>query len=185
MERTDSIPPTRNDLGHRNRDRSHRSRPTVDLRSESALRWMAGVLSVLGLLTAGYLSLDSLSGAPATCSIGGCERVLNSTYSDIELGGFDVGIHWFGLLGYLALLATALTGGDGARIAGFGLSTFGFGISIVLFGIQLLAIGSFCPFCLTSGVLMALLFITNAIRMVVYFGSGDKSGNEGKGGVPA
>lgn len=171
MERADSISPARTNPQDSSRDRSQRSRPTVDLGSESVLRWLAGVLSVLGLLVAGHLSIDGLSGASATCSIGECERVLGSTYSNVDLGGIDVGLNWIGVGGYLAILAAALTSGDGARIAGFGLSTFGFGTSLVLFGIQLLMIGSFCPFCLASGALMTLLFVTNATRIYRFFGT--------------
>ncbi len=104
MERTDGILATHTDPGDHLRDRSSCSRPTVDLGSESVLRLLAGMLSVLGLLVAGYLTFESLQGAQATCSVGGCGKVLNSAYSSVRLASFEVGIHWFGVIGYLTLL---------------------------------------------------------------------------------
>lgn len=171
MERTDSTAPTRVYFGDRSRDRSRRSCPTFDLRSESTIRRLAGVLSVLGLLVASYLSLESLTGTQGTCSLGGCERVLVSTYSSVRVGPVEVSLQWFAVIGYLTILTATLSGGDRARMAAFGLSTFGFGIFLFLFGLHLVVIRAFCPFCLASGLLMAFLFTATTVRLYMFFGA--------------
>jgi uncharacterized membrane protein len=167
---------SRSELRGPQRDPSPRTLPTLDLGSESTLRWLAGLLSVLGLLVAGYLSLESLLGEPG-CSVEGCGKVLNSEFSKVELPGVKVtvGIHWFGVIGYLMILIASLLRGDKARIAAFGLSTFGFGTSVFLFILQATEIGAFCPYCLTSGALMTLLFITNSARAFRFLGAGNQS----------
>ena len=110
---------------------------------------------------------DSGGGSPVCLAGGsGCETVADSSYS--HLLGANIAV--FGVFGYVLLLAAALLRGDGARMAGFGLSLIGFGYSVFLTYVELFKVEAICEWCVASAALMTILFCLNAIRMVAYVG---------------
>jgi uncharacterized membrane protein len=137
--------------------------------SERALRAIAGILALAGIGVATYIAVVEAGGSAPQCLAGGhgCETVANSHYS--HLAGVNVAV--FGIVGYVLLLAAALTRGDVARVAGFGIALVGFGFSAYLTYLELFVIDAICPWCVASAVLMTLLLIFNALRAFDYVGS--------------
>ena len=71
----------------------------------------------------------------------------------------------------MVLLACALLRGDAFRMTGFVVSLIGLGYSLYLTYLELFTIDAICQWCVTSAVLMTLLFVTNAVRMLAYVGT--------------
>ena len=75
-------------------------------------RWsrpIIGAIAIAGAILTAYLTVTKLAGAEVTCSIdggaGSCSDVLNSPYAEV----FGLPLSLFGLLGYLAMAAFALS----------------------------------------------------------------------------
>jgi uncharacterized membrane protein len=129
---------------------------------------VATFVAAFGLGVAAYIAIEAAGGDAPACIAGssGCETVADSSYSHL----FGVNIAVFGVVGYALLLASALLRGDGARMAGFGLSLIGFGYSVFLTWLELFKIEAICQWCVASAVLMTILFGVNAMRMLGYVG---------------
>jgi uncharacterized membrane protein len=136
--------------------------------AEGKLRAIASFVAVVGIGVATYITIaDSGGGAPACLAGGGgCETVAGSSYSHIL--GINVAV--FGIVGYVLLVAAAVLRGDAARMAGFAISLGGFGFSVYLTYLELFKIEAICQWCVSSAVLMTVLFGLNAVRMVGYVG---------------
>jgi uncharacterized membrane protein len=136
--------------------------------AEGTLRKVATFVAAFGIGVATYIAIADSGGGSPVCLAGGsgCETVANSTYSHL----LGVNIAVFGIVGYALLLATSLLRGDGARMAGFGISLVGFGYSVYLTYLELFKIDAICQWCAASTVLMTALFGLSAIRMLGYVG---------------
>jgi uncharacterized membrane protein len=133
------------------------------------MRFILIGLAVVGVLVAGYLTFTSLSGSNLLCRPGGgCETVQNSIYS--KVGGIPVAV--IGLLGYLGILSVLLLENssnfleDNGPIFVFGMSLIGFLYSAYLIYVSKFMIGALCPWCVTSAVLMTLIFGLSIYRAV-------------------
>lgn len=132
---------------------------TVDRR----LRIVIGVLSLIGIGVAGYLTYVHYEGLKILClSSGGCETVQASVYS--KLAGVPVAV--LGLAGYIGILFTLAIRNDLGRIAGFGIALIGFLFSLYLTYRELFTIKAICQWCVSSAVLMTILTILTAIRVL-------------------
>jgi uncharacterized membrane protein len=138
--------------------------------TEATLRRIVAFVATLGVGVATYITIADSGGGAPTCLAGGggCETVANSSYSHIA--GINVAV--FGIVGYLAILATAFFANDLARFAGFALALGGFGFSVYLTYLEVFTIEAICQWCVASAVLMTVLFALNAGRLVGYAGSG-------------
>ncbi|MGC1851812.1 MAG: vitamin K epoxide reductase family protein [Solirubrobacterales bacterium] len=136
--------------------------------AEGTLRMIATFVAAFGIGVAIYIAVEAAGGDAPICVAGGsgCATVAKSSYSHL----LGVNIAVFGIAGYVLLLVTALLRGDTARMAGFGLALFGFGYSVFLTYLEIFKIEAICQWCVTSAVLMTILFGLNAIRMVGYVG---------------
>jgi uncharacterized membrane protein len=136
---------------------------------EATLRRVVAFVATLGLGVATYIAIADSGGGAPTCLAGGggCETVANSSYSHVA--GINVAV--FGIVGYLAILATAFFAGDRARFAGFALALGGFGFSVYLTYLEIFTIEAICQWCVASAVLMTVLFLLNATRLVGYAGT--------------
>jgi len=136
--------------------------------AEGTLQKATTFVAAFGIGVAAYIAIEAAGGGAPTCLAGssGCQTVANSTYSHL----FGVNIAVFGIVGYVLLLATSLLRGDGARMAGFGISLVGFGYSVYLTYLELFKIDAICQWCVASAVLMTILFGLSALRMVGYVG---------------
>lgn len=124
------------------------------------------ILAVVGMGVAIYLTFIEARNAPAICGpVGDCNTVQNSQYA--RFLGVPVGL--IGLLGYIAMLAAWWwqrarddTSAAYARLALFGMGLVGVLFSIYLTYLELFVIHAVCIWCLSSAVLMTLLFLLAA-----------------------
>jgi uncharacterized membrane protein len=136
---------------------------------EANLRRIIAFFAVLGIGVATYITIaDSGGGAPACLAGGGgCETVAESSYSHI--GGVNIAI--FGIFGYILLLLSAFFANDAARFGGFAVALGGFGFSVYLTYLEIFKIEAICQWCVSSAVLMTILFLLTATRLIGYAGT--------------
>ena len=137
--------------------------------SEANLRRAIALVAALGIGVATYITIaDSGGGAPACLAGGtGCETVASSSYSHIA--GVNIAI--FGIFGYIFLLASAFFANDAARFGGFAVALGGFGFSVYLTYLEIFKIEAICQWCVSSAILMTILFLLTATRLIGYAGS--------------
>lgn len=132
-------------------------------------RQLVALLALIGTFVALYLTLYKV-GVVGTlsCSIGSCETVNTSRYS-VFLG---LPVAAWGLGTYVVLLAVSLLGAREAYDESRGISW----VLVVLSGwsvlfsgwltyLELFRIHAICIWCVTSAVLMVLIFITSAVDL--------------------
>lgn len=129
--------------------------------SDRALRIAVAALALVGAGIAAYLTYAKYADATIACATGGCETVQSSEYAEVL--GLPVPV--LGLLGYLAILATAFSAGETARLAGAVLALGGLLFSGYLVVVQIVAIGAFCQWCLASDLVMLLLAAATVARL--------------------
>ncbi len=145
------------------------------------LRLFGMLFALLGLLVAIYMSWAELTGQETSCpgataedlqagpgSVAvDCGYVQSSIYA--KVAGIPVAL--LGAGGYLAILAAwALEGrlaflAEYGHLLVFGMALFGFLFSAYLTYIEFFVIYTLCTWCLTSAVLMTLVFIVATVRL--------------------
>jgi uncharacterized membrane protein len=122
------------------------------------------VLSLLGILIAGYLLYIKVANAKPYCAgLGDCELVNNGPYS--QVAGIPVAL--LGLLAYIAILGAAVVALRGmpwaarsaATLITFGLALTGTLFSAYLTYLELFVIRVICPWCVASAIVMTLIFL--------------------------
>ncbi len=141
------------------------------LPSDALLRRLQIVFSAIGLLVAIYLIYIKFYPASTLCvGTGGCEAVNTSAYSEIR--GVPIAI--FGALAYAFLLATLLFEKRAALVTEwgpmlvFGVSLIGVLYSAYLTYIEVAVLHAICPYCVTSAVMLTLIFILSIFRIRRY-----------------
>ena len=126
-------------------------------------------LSVLGLLDSIYMTIFKLTNNEKMC-IGshGCNIVNASGYSSIH--GIPVAL--VGVLGYLSILALlflerrpGMFQTNGTMIQ-FAVTLTGFLFTVWLIFVEVALIKAYCPFCITSQIVMTIIFILTVIRVI-------------------
>ena len=132
--------------------------------SERNLRIAAAILALAGIGVATYIAIAESGGGAPKCLAGGsgCETVANSQYS--HLAGINVAV--IGIVGYVALLGTAIMPGDPGRFGGFLAALVGFGFSLYLTYLELFVIDAICQWCVASAVVMTALAIVSVARLM-------------------
>jgi uncharacterized membrane protein len=141
--------------------------------TEGRLRVAIAFVATLGIGVATYIAVVEGGGSAPACFAGGggCETVAESSYSHIA--GINIAV--FGIIGYVALLASAFFVNDLARFGGFAVALGGFGFSIYLTYLELFKIEAICQWCVASAVLMTIQFCLNATRLIGYAGTDDSA----------
>jgi uncharacterized membrane protein len=129
----------------------------------SRVDWLIPLLSLVGLLVAGYLAYVETTQVEAVCGpVGDCNTVQQSDYARL-FGVLPIGV--LGIGGYILILfawvisrSAALRPAAYARLALLGLTSFGLLFSIYLTFLEPFVIGATCIWCLTSAVIMTALF---------------------------
>jgi uncharacterized membrane protein len=136
--------------------------------SERSLRIAAGVLALIGIAVATYISIAEFGGGTPVCLAGGhgCETVARSHYS--HLAGINVAV--IGIGGYVVLMICALVPGDAGRFGGFLTALVGFGFSAYLTYLELFVIDAICQWCVASAAVMALSLAVAVARAFAYTG---------------
>ena len=136
--------------------------------------YLVPILSLFGMFAAGYLLYVETNPVQAICGpVGNCNAVQSSPYSRL-FGILPVGL--VGLLGYLAVLAVWLWKrlrsdrlAEMAPMAIMGMALFGVLFSIYLTYLELFVIKAVCIWCLSSAVIITLLFVFSAPSAVEDF----------------
>lgn len=139
------------------------------------LIWSSVALGALGFLDAAYLTWIKLFGGTAVCAgIGDCETVNNSIYA--EIGGVPIAVLGAGAYVAIIIIAVMLLRGGGSSenlgLAFFGITLVGVLYSAYLTYIELAVLHAVCPFCVTSAVIMVLLW---GISLLVLWRSPDEN----------
>jgi len=128
-------------------------------------RWRTavGVLALVGLGIASYLTYARYSGGTPYCVAGGggCETVQRSDYA--KVAGIPVAV--LGLCGFAALLATAFVSGRTAAAVGVGIAVAGAAFSAWLLYAQLALIDAVCQWCVANDVVIALAAVAAVARL--------------------
>ena len=128
-------------------------------------RWFLPFLLVIGLFVAGYMSYVEITRTDAICGpVGDCNTVQQSPYARL-FGILPVGL--FGLFGYLMIAIAWLYSMHGPKeqqsistLLLWMLSIFGIFFSIYLTFLEPFVIGASCAWCLSSSIIMTLIFWT-------------------------
>jgi len=128
------------------------------------------LLSIIGIGVAGYLAYVELNQVEAVCGpVGNCNTVQQSEYATL-FGFLPIGV--LGVMGYLFIiilwLARLLDLPGYTRIlnlALFGVTLFGILFSIYLTFLEPFVIGATCIWCLSSAVIMTILFLLAAGKL--------------------
>jgi uncharacterized membrane protein len=128
------------------------------------LTWLSRLLSLTGLAIASYLLYTYLRHEAPVClaSSHGCLLVEQSRYA--RPGGIPMPL--FGVLGYLALFATAWLKGERARTAGMVLAVIAIAASICLTYLEVEVIHAICYWCVSSAICASLHVVVNSTRFV-------------------
>jgi uncharacterized membrane protein len=127
-------------------------------------------LSLIGILIAGYLAFVEVNQVEAVCGpVGDCNTVQQSSYATL-FGILPVGV--LGILGYIAIIITWLAGRlelEGwdriTRLALWIITLAGTLFSIYLTFLEPFVIGASCMWCLSSAVIMTVLFILSSNKL--------------------
>lgn len=126
-------------------------------------KWALPILSLAGLAVAAYMSYVEVTRVEAVCGpVGDCNRVQESPYAYL-FGVIPVGL--LGVAGYLAILASWALQQYGpkhfqksATLALWAMAWFGMAFSIYLTFLEPFVIGATCAWCISSAILMTLVF---------------------------
>ncbi|MFH2038383.1 MAG: vitamin K epoxide reductase family protein [Chloroflexota bacterium] len=125
--------------------------------------WLFPLLCLLGLGVAGYLAYVESAQVQAVCGpVGDCNTVQQSEYARL-FGVLPIGV--LGMTGFIAILVTTMiqrtsSGRQSAyaALAILAMTTFGVLFSIYLTFLEPFVIGATCAWCLTSAIIMTILF---------------------------
>jgi uncharacterized membrane protein len=137
--------------------------------SDRALRITMTSLGAIGLGVATYLTIVHYAGITVLCTTkhNSCEQVQTSVYSTV----FGIPVATLGLVGYFLILVTLLAPpSELSRVATLGVTLFGILFSGYLTYREVFTLKAICEWCVSSAILMALLFILSVAR---YWRGGD------------
>jgi uncharacterized membrane protein len=126
------------------------------------VRTAIALLSLAGAAIAAYLVYTRYSGAAIFCSTGGCETVQSSKYA--EVAGIPVAV--LGLIGYAAILLTALVPGPMSAAVGVAIAAAGVAFSGYLLYAQLGPIGAICQWCVANDAVISLVAAACLLRFL-------------------
>lgn len=128
--------------------------------------WAIPVLAVLGMAVAFYLSYVEVTKTEAICGpVGNCNSVQESPYAFL-FGVIPVGA--LGLVGYASILGAWLFRNYGPKfwskfftLAIWGFAWFGVLFTIYLTFLEPFVIGATCAWCITSAIIMTMIFLAS------------------------
>lgn len=134
-----------------------------ELQTPPRNRMAIAVLSLAGLFVALYLVAHSLGlTGPLICGVGECDTVQSSKWSRVG----PIPVSAFGVLGYLALVCTAVVGLQPARRSSravgallLSLGSIALAVSAWLTYIEAFVIRAWCQWCVLSAILVTCIFL--------------------------
>jgi len=119
--------------------------------------WLLMGAAFVGMVDSAYLGITSLQGFVVPCGLsGGCEEVLNSSYSHL----FGLSISWFGFGFYVLVASCGLFSVFGfAKLLRLSLAAGipAFIVTLYLIYVQAVVLKAFCQYCLLSASLVILI----------------------------
>lgn len=117
------------------------------------------LLSFIGILDAGYITMEAFTGGTVVCPlVGGCNEVLQSPYAQIF--GYPVAL--YGLIFYFSIFILSFLYLDRGNKYVFTVLTFlpalGFLFTLWFLYLQAFVIKAYCFYCLISAGLSTILF---------------------------
>ena len=132
--------------------------------SDFWVRIAAAVLAVIGIGVTAYLVWERYHGNAPVCALGGgCLTVQRSEWSTVA----GVPVAFMGLLAYIGLLACALVRWQWAALASLFITILGVMLSAYLTYLELFQINAICEYCVTSAVIVTLLFVLSVVRLAL------------------
>ncbi len=130
------------------------------------LRMMIAALALAGIFVATYLTLYKVGAiGELSCSVGSCETVNTSRWATL----LGVPVAAWGILFYVVAFATALAGTQPRRSSSVSIARFltGWSAGGVLFSawltyLELFVIHAICIWCVTSAVMVTVIFLLSA-----------------------
>lgn len=126
-------------------------------------------LAIVGLFVSIYMTVYKYTGNEGMClGSGECSTVNASRFS--EVNGIPVAV--IGIVGYAAILAVHLFENrslffkQNGTLLLFGMGLTGFIFTVWLVYVEIALIRALCPFCVTSQVVMTIIFIIAVIRLI-------------------
>ncbi|MCL4274363.1 MAG: vitamin K epoxide reductase family protein [Anaerolineales bacterium] len=126
-------------------------------------------LAIVGLFVSIYMTVYKFTGNEGMClGSGECSTVNASRFS--EVNGIPVAV--IGIVGYAAILAVHLFENrspffkQNGTLLLFGMGLTGFIFTLWLVYVEIALIRALCPFCVTSQVVMTIIFIIAVIRLI-------------------
>ncbi len=143
--------------------------------------WAIPVLALIGCGVAAYLAYVETAQVSAVCGpVGDCNTVQQSAYARL-FGVLPIGV--LGLLGYIAILTAWFIRRFGrgrlvdlTALVLLGITTFGTLFSIYLTFLEPFVIGATCAWCLSSAIIMTLLFwltLPSGRQAIIHLSQGD------------
>jgi uncharacterized membrane protein len=131
--------------------------------SDRGLRIAAVLVTLAGIVIAGYLTWAHFADQSVVCvQGGGCEEVQESSYS--EIAGIPVAA--LGLAAYLTMLALLVWDAPVARLSAATLALLGLFFSAYLVVVQLFVIDAVCVWCMANDLVVApALAILTLLRL--------------------
>ncbi|WKZ38898.1 MAG: vitamin K epoxide reductase family protein [Anaerolineales bacterium] len=126
--------------------------------------WYIPVLSLIGIVVAGYLAYVETAHVTAVCGpVGDCNTVQQSAYARL-FGVLPIGV--LGLIGYIAIAIAWIlaryskgTLSNWSTVALLAFSAFGTLFSIYLTFLEPFVIGATCAWCITSAILITIIML--------------------------
>jgi uncharacterized membrane protein len=141
-------------------------------KTDKKLRWASLILAMLGVLDSIYLLIYKFSGNDKLClGSGDCATVNYSPYSEI----YGIPVSLLGVIGYAAIVAVLALESrlrllqEYGRLANFGMSLVGVLFSAYLTYVEAFILHAYCPFCVTSAIIITVIFIVSIIRLIKTF----------------
>jgi uncharacterized membrane protein len=127
------------------------------------------VLAVIGILVSVYMTIYKITSDNRMClGSGDCSTVNSSKYAAI----YGIPVALVGMGGYAAILLLHLLENRNnlmrrnATLFIFGLALTGFLFTVYLVYVEVALLKALCPFCVTSQIVMTIIFIISVVRLV-------------------
>jgi uncharacterized membrane protein len=137
---------------------------------DKKLYWVSVGLAVIGVLVSIYMTIYKLTDNNNMC-IGnhGCSVVNSSPYASV----YGIPVALIGVVGYAAILAVLYMQDrvnkffkENSILMVFGMAITGFVFTLYLIYLEIYVIKALCPFCLTSQIVMTILFFVTVTRLI-------------------
>ena len=131
--------------------------------SDRTLRAAVGVVGLVGLALASYLTWAHVDDAALVCvASGGCETVRESEYAEIA----DVPVALLGVGAYISILVLVAWDSPNARLIAASVALVSLLFSLYLLALQLFVIDAICAWCVVNDVVVApTLAVLTALRL--------------------